>query len=154
VPPTLLRDTAVDNLAYAAGKAAKIGVTIVLEALNPVDFPRYGLHRIAEAADLADRVTEVHGSTVGLLFDAYNVQRSEGDLIRHIEAYAHRLGHVQIGDVPARLHPGTGEIAFERVLPALDRAGYEGFIGLEYHPSPDLAETFAWLPVNRRASLI
>jgi hydroxypyruvate isomerase len=152
LPPAQARDTAVENLAYAATKAAGIGATVVLEALNPIDFPRYGLHRIEEAADLADRMPGAPASPVKLLFDVYNVQRSEGDLLRRIGAYASRFGHVQIADVPARLHPGTGEIAFERVLPALDQAGYDGFVGLEYRPSKDDIETFAWLPRGRRRS--
>jgi hydroxypyruvate isomerase len=88
--------------------------------------------------------------TVGVLFDVYHIQRSEGDLIARIEAYADRFGHVQIADVPDRMHPGTGEVAFERVLPALERSGYRGYIGLEYRPSADPTETFQWLPTERR----
>ena len=45
-----LDGTAVENLGLAAGRAAAIGATVVLEALNPIDFPRHGLHRTAEFA--------------------------------------------------------------------------------------------------------
>jgi hydroxypyruvate isomerase len=148
----LLDDTAVENLAIAAQRAVGIGATIVLEALNPVDFPRYGLHRTGESLALADRVRAETGEDVAILFDIYNVQRSEGDLLARIAAHAGRFGHVQIADVPGRLRPGTGEVAFERVLPALEAAGYAGYVGLEYRPSPDPADTFAWLPVERRRS--
>ena len=148
----LLDDTAVEHLALAARRAAAIGATVVLEALNPVDFPRYGLHRTGESLALADRVLAEAGEKVAILFDVYHVQRSEGDLLARIAAHAGRFGHVQIADVPGRLRPGTGEIAFERVLPALEAAGYAGYVGLEYRPSPDPADTFAWLPVERRRS--
>jgi hydroxypyruvate isomerase len=150
--PEVLDEKAVESLAFAAGRAKTVGATVVLEALNPVDFPRYGLHRTADSIALADRVLAETGAIVKVLFDVYNVQRSEGDLITRIELHAARFGHVQVADVPARLHPGSGEIAFERVLPALARAGYNGYVGLEYRPSPDPAETFAWLPIERRNS--
>jgi hydroxypyruvate isomerase len=148
----VLDDTAVENLAFAARRAVRIGATVVLEALNPVDFPLYGLHRTGEALALADRVDAETGQEVAILFDVYNVQRSEGDLLARIAAHAGRFGHVQIADVPGRLRPGTGEVAFERVLPALEAAGYAEFVGLEYRPSPDPTDTFAWLPVERRRS--
>lgn len=152
VARSILDDTAVENLGIAAGRAAPIGATVVLEALNPVDFPRHGLHRTAESLALSDRVHAETGETVAILFDVYQVQRSEGDLLAQIAAHADRFGHVQIADFPGRLRPGTGEIAFERVLPALEASGYAGFVGLEYRPSPDPVDTFAWLPIARRRS--
>ncbi len=152
LPADVLDRTAVENLAFVAGRAAAIGARVVIEALNPVDFPRYGLHRTNEAIALADRVAAETGAEVSILFDVYHMQRAEGDLTARIEAHASRFGHVQIADAPGRLHPGTGEIAFERVLPALERAGYAGYVGLEYRPSADPAETFGWLPVERRSS--
>lgn len=150
VPQEEMDDTAVENLAFAAARARAAGATVVLEALSPVDFPRYGLHRTAQSLALADRVLEETGVEVGIHFDVYNIQRSEGDLIARIDAHVGRFAHAQIADVPCRLRPGTGEVAFERVLPALERAGYDAFVGLEYRPSPDPADTFAWLPPAAR----
>ncbi len=152
VSTALQRDTAVENLVYATHEAATVGAQIVLEPLNPVDFPRYGLRRIEDAIELADRARSEANVNVGVLFDVYNVQRTQGDLLRRIEAYAARFGHVQIADVPQRLHPGTGEIAFGPVFEGLIRAGYQGFVGLEYRPSPNPDETFAWLPRKWRGS--
>jgi hydroxypyruvate isomerase len=145
-------DAAVESLAYAAARAGDAGASVVIEALNPADFPRYGLHRIEDAIALADRVLAETGATIGVLFDVYHVQRAQGDLLARIEAFAGRFGHVQVADAPSRHRPGTGEIAFERVLPALERAGYAGFVGLEYRPSLDPLDTFAWLPREQRAS--
>jgi hydroxypyruvate isomerase len=152
IAPSLVEDAAVENLALAAAWAREIGATVVLEALNPIDFPRYGLHRTQESLAVVDRVQAEYGQEVKLLFDIYHVQRTEGDLLARIAANADRFGHVQIADAPGRLRPGTGEIAFERVLPALEVAGYTGYVGLEYRPSPDPADTFAWLPVEARRS--
>ncbi len=155
-PPDASRDAVrqavVENLAVAAQRAARIGAQIVVEPLNPVDFPRFGLHRVEQAIEIIDLLKAEADVTVGVLFDVYHIQRSEGDLIARIKAYADRFGHVQIADVPDRLHPGSGEVAFERVLPVLEQAGYGGYVGLEYRPSADPAETFEWLPVERRRS--
>ncbi len=136
---------AAERLARAAVLAAKIGARVVLETLNPTEFPRYGLHRLDQAAALADRVRREWGVGPGLLFDVYNVQRAEGDLVTRFRSYAPRVLHVQIADVPERRAPGTGEVAFDRLLPAISATGYAGFIGLEYLPSPNPADTFAWL---------
>lgn len=152
VPKGQRQATAVENLAYAAQRAATVGARVVLEPLNAIDFPRYGLRTIEDAIVLANLARAETGVGVDVLFDVYNVQRTQGDLMRRIDAYADRFGHVQIADVPGRLRPGTGEIAFDSVLNALERAGYRGFVGLEYRPSRDPDDTFAWLPPDRRRS--
>jgi hydroxypyruvate isomerase len=59
---------------------------------------------------------------------------------------------VQIADVPGRHEPGTGELDVEAHLRTLERAGYTGWIGLEYAPSGTSADSFAWLPREHRAS--
>ena len=152
VPEALQRSTAVENLVYAARRAATVGARVVLEPLNPVDFPRYGLRTIEEAIELSDRVRSEADVRVDVLFDVYNVQRTQGDLLRRIAEHVSRFGHVQIADVPDRQHPGTGEIAFGPVLEGLTRAGYRGYVGLEYRPSPNPDDTFAWLPREWRSS--
>lgn len=144
-------DIAAERLAMAAARASAIGATVVLEALNPREFPAYGLHTVEAAIALADRVRRDTGATIGCLFDLYNIQRGEGDLIARIEANALRIAHVQVADVPDRRRPGTGEIDYEHVLGALERVGYTGYVGLEYRPSEDPNDTFVWLPRERRA---
>ena len=146
-----LLETAEDNLRYAAGRASEVGVVMVVEALNSSDFPRYGLTRTIEATELAHRSSTEDGQ-VKILFDLYHVQRTEGDLTARAQAHIDHIGHVQVADVPGRLAPGTGEIAVARVLDEFDRLGYDGYAGLEYHPSLDPNEAFAWLdPALRRS---
>ena len=69
-----------------------------------------------------------------------------------IAAYAARIAHVQIADAPGRNEPGTGELPLERQLAALEAAGYAGWVGLEYKPATTSAESFDWLPRDRRAT--
>lgn len=52
---------------------------------------------------------------------------------------------MQIADAPDRTPPGTGEIAFPRVLQALSDTGYQGFVGLEYHPIGASVDSFGWI---------
>ncbi len=69
-----------------------------------------------------------------------------------IRANIAHIGHVQIADNPGRHQPGTGEINYRFVLGALEAAGYEGYVGLEYLPDPDTASSFGWLPRDRRVA--
>lgn len=148
-----LDEVALDNLVASAPIVEAAGCQLALEALNPVDFPLYGLREVEHAARLA-RQADPTGRAIGALFDVYNIQRTEGDLLRRIDDYASAFVHVQIADVPGRLRPGTGEVAFGRVLPALEAAGYRGYVGLEYRPSLDPDETFSWLPASARSGEI
>ena len=45
---------------------------------------------------------------------------------------------------------GTGELAFERILPVLDEIGYDGWVGCEYKPSRPVPDTFSWLDAYRK----
>jgi hydroxypyruvate isomerase len=54
------------------------------------------------------------------------------------------IGHIQVADNPGRHEPGTGEINFERVLAAIDAAGYEGWVGCEYNPVADTVASLGW----------
>ena len=53
--------------------------------------------------------------------------------------------------MPGRHEPGTGEIHHGNVLAALDQAGYDGYVGLEYRPSGKTEDSLAWLPREARA---
>ena len=144
-----VRERAVAGLAIAAPRIAEAGATLVVEALNPGDFPRYALHRTADAVALAERASEAAGTRVGILFDAYHVQLTEGDLFGPLAAAGQSIAHVQVADVPGRRRPGSGTIDFDRLFTALDGLGYAGWIGLEHLPSADPADTFAWLAEAR-----
>jgi hydroxypyruvate isomerase len=125
------RAVALRSYAFAAERAREQGATVLLETVNPHENPRYPVTRLDEASEI---VAAVGGPAagIGLLFDAYHVQRTEGDLTARFERHAELVQHVQIADAPRRSAPGTGEIAYERVLPAMQGLGYHGFVGLEY----------------------
>ncbi|MFI9551465.1 hydroxypyruvate isomerase family protein [Nonomuraea endophytica] len=123
---------ALENLALAARKAAKIGAVVLVEALNSYESPSYPLVSVKGAIDVIENVGEPN---VRFLCDLYHLARMGEDLTA---ALAHPLvGHVQIADAPGRGRPGTGEIPFKRLLD-----GYDGWVGLEYK---DPGLDFDWI---------
>jgi hydroxypyruvate isomerase len=144
--PALARRTLVTNLRYAAAALGEIGVTLLAEPLNRIETPGFLIGSTAEAFALMD---EVRAPNFKLQFDVYHAQRVEGNVIATIRNHVGRIGHVQIADSPGRNEPGTGELAWERILPVFDQVGYDGWIAAEYKPSRPVPETFAWLDAFR-----
>jgi hydroxypyruvate isomerase len=135
-------DCACKNLEWAAHQAAEAGISLLIEALNPTDFPGFALGRTAMALEVIRRVNLPN---VKLQYDIYHAQMTEGNLIHTITSNFSDIGHIQIADVPGRHQPGTGEINFPAVFGALERLGYDGFIGLEYRPLGETDSSLSWL---------
>jgi hydroxypyruvate isomerase len=79
-------------------------------------------------------VRSVASPRIKLLWDFYHMQLEDGDLIEKFTAGADQVAHVQIGDVPGRHQPGTGEVNHANLLKAVRAAGYRDKIGLEFMP--------------------
>jgi hydroxypyruvate isomerase len=138
-----------ENLALAAKAVAAAGAIVLVEPVSGA--PRYPLRTAAEAVAVIDRVQ--HGSGVDnlrLLFDIYHLATNGDDVDRALDAYADRIGHVQIADSPGRHEPGTGSLDIHRLLRRLHVGGYDGYVGLEYAPSGASADSFGWLPREAR----
>jgi 2-dehydrotetronate isomerase len=129
------------NLARAAEDAAKSGIMLLIEPLNPRDRPDYFLTRVEQAADIIGKVGAPH---LRIQFDFYHVQIVSGDLIRRFETHLPLIGHVQIASVPQRREPDEGEVNYPEILAALDRLGYAGFVGCEYRPRAGTEQGLAW----------
>jgi hydroxypyruvate isomerase len=140
------RATMVKNLKYAAKALDAIGATLVVEPLNRIETPGFLIGTSAEALAL---IADVGAPNFKLQYDVYHAQRSEGNVIATIRAQIAKIGHVQIADSPGRNEPGTGELAYERILPVFDEVGYDGWIGLEYRPSRPVPDTFSWMSALR-----
>ncbi|MFF3904581.1 TIM barrel protein [Streptomyces sp. NPDC001848] len=145
---------ALENLVLAARAADRIGATLLIEALNKPESPLYPLVSAPAAVEVVDRVNQATGlGNARFLMDLYHLSRNGEDLSQVIERYADRTGHVQIADTPGRGAPGTGTLPLEDLLDRLRKAGYEGWVGLEYKPGDGpSAENFGWLPVQARAA--
>jgi hydroxypyruvate isomerase len=143
---------AMENLVLAARAADRIGAVLLVEALNKPESPRYPLVSAPAAVDVVDRVNEATGlGNAHFLMDLYHLSMNGEDLPSVIERYASRTGHVQIADNPGRGAPGTGSLPLEELLDQLRKAGYEGWVGLEYKPGDEpSSEAFEWLPREAR----
>ncbi len=145
VPRAEQTDSCVEGLRAAAPMLESAGMTVVIEPINTlVTRPGFFLAGGREGFEMLRRVDSPN---VKLLFDIYHVQVTDGDLIRQIRDNIDLIGHFQIGDHPGRMQPGTGEINYRNVLRAiydLQEAGrFDGYAGLEYHPSVTLPQTMA-----------
>jgi hydroxypyruvate isomerase len=132
-----------DTVAWAADQAAESGREVMIEAVNSLENGPYLLTTTAAAAAF---IRQVGRPNVRLQYDAYHMQRMEGDLTTTLDTYWSLLSHIQIADVPGRGEPGTGEINYRFLLGHLDQKGYDGYVGLEYRPSGGSPEdSFGWL---------
>lgn len=140
-------ETFVANLRLAGRVMADLGVGVVVEPINDHDRPGFLVSTIDEAAAAIDWADHPN---LSIQADLYHMQIMEGDLTRTLERRLDRIGHIQFADVPDRGEPGTGEINFPFVFAALDRLGYDGWVGAEYRPSGPTETTLDWLAPYRR----
>jgi hydroxypyruvate isomerase len=129
------------NLAWAAEQATPAGVKVVIEPINHRDMPGYFLNTQAQGAAIVDAIGR---DRLGLQFDVYHVQTTEGDITKRMEKYMPVIAHMQIADVPARNEPGTGEIGWSYVFRRIDELGYQGWVGCEYRPAGDTVAGLTW----------
>lgn len=133
VDPSLLpeQQTAhvVDNLRHCAAICEKAGVVLVLEPLNFMDHPGCFLQRAAQAHQICRMV----GSpSVKILFDVYHQQITEGNLVTNMTAAWEEIAYIQVGDVPGRKEPTSGEINYKHLFQWLRDRGYDGVVGMEH----------------------
>ena len=143
VPFTTAASVYAVNLAWAAERASAAGVRIVIEPINHRDMPGFHLHTLAQGAAVVEAIGP---DRIGLQFDVYHCQITEGDITRRLEQHLPLVAHIQIADVPGRHEPGTGEIAWNYVFAAMDRLGYAGHVGCEYRPARDTVAGLSWIP--------
>jgi hydroxypyruvate isomerase len=135
----------IDDAACAAEAA---GLMAVIEPLNPYDVPGAFLNSSKLAAEI---IGELGRPNLKLLFDCYHVQIVEGDLTRRLEKLMPIIGHIQIAAVPSRAEPDEGEVAYDRLLPAIEKLGYRGFVAAEYRPRGEVEAGLGWLKAYRDA---
>lgn len=152
VAPEVQDELGAENLALAARAAARIGGTVLVEPVSGAD--RYPLLTAADALAVIDRAVAAGAGAenIGLLADLYHLAVNGDDVDAVIAQHAARVAHVQVADAPGRNEPGTGSLPLDRQLAALEAAGYTGWVGLEYKPATTSADSFEWLPRERRAA--
>jgi len=141
-------DLAADNVGWAADQAAEHGIEVMIEAVNTFENGPYLLSTTKAAASFVERVGR---DNVKLQYDAYHMQRMEGNVVATLRERIDGITHIQVADSPDRGEPGSGELNWRFIFAALAELPYEGWIGLEYNPTTDATEdSLGWLPKEKR----
>ncbi len=136
------RDTYAANLAFAAAAAAREGVDLLIEPLNPRDVPGYFLSTQADAHAIREAVG---AANLKVQMDLYHCQIVEGDIAMRLRRHLPHVGHIQIAGVPERHEPDTGELDYAYVFRLLDELGYAGWVGCEYRPAHGTVAGLGWM---------
>lgn len=120
----------IESLKQASAILEPHGLVMVIEALNTQrDHPGQFLTHAAQSYAVCKAV----GSPAcKMLFDAYHMQISEGNLIPNLDLAWSEIGYFQVGDNPGRKEPGTGEVNWQNVFRHLYEKGYKGVLGMEH----------------------
>lgn len=134
--------TFADNLKFAGDALKRAGLRLLVEPVNSLDVPGAYLVHTEKALQL---IRDCGSDNVFLQHDLYHRQRMEGELANTLCAHINMIRHIQIADTPGRHEPGTGEINYGFLFGLLDRLGYDGWIGCEYHPQTTTQAGLGWL---------
>jgi hydroxypyruvate isomerase len=119
----------------AGDLAAAAQVTMIVEPLNSlVNHKGFFLTTCTEGLKL---IREVDSPHVKLLFDIYHEQVQEGNVIRTLTEAAPHVAVFHVADNPGRNDPGTGELNYANIYRAIEKAGYGGYVAMEYLPLGD-----------------
>jgi hydroxypyruvate isomerase len=137
IKPHFQMANVVETLKRASAILEPHGLVMVLEPLNFLDHPGMFLTEIPQAYMICKAVDS---PSCKILFDIYHQQISEGNIIPNIDAAWNEIAYFQVGDVPGRNEPTTGEINYRRVFEHIHAKGYAGVIGMEHGKSIDSAK--------------
>jgi hydroxypyruvate isomerase len=129
-----------DQTEKIMGMVVQTDVEVWVEGLN--EYHIQGGVLVNDHDLAADWVRRIDHPQFRLAFDCYHQQRGAGNLIQGLEDYWDLYPTVHVGDCPTRQEPGTGEINFVNIKHKLDELGFDGFIGMEFHPSETEALAF------------
>jgi hydroxypyruvate isomerase len=131
----------IDNLKVAADLAAAKNIMLLIEPINARDRPNYFLNRVEHAADI---IAKAGKPNIRMQFDFYHAQIVGGDLMHRLEQFMPVIGHLQCAAVPSRHEPDEGEVNYPALFAAVDRLGYQGWIGAEYRPRGRTEDGLGW----------
>ena len=127
----------VAGLRRVAPYAEAHGINLNLELLNSKrDHKGYQCDHTAWGLEV---VLQVNCPRVKLLYDIYHMQIMEGDVIRTMLDNLHAIGHVHTAGNPGRNDLNDDqELNYRGICRALDKVGYEGYVGHEFRPKGDI----------------
>jgi len=141
----------VSGLKKAGEIAAAAGVYLTLEPLSVVHHPKMSVLTAQHAYRIMRDVAHPH---IKVDFDMFHLQHSEGNLTLNLQEGLTKgyVRFVEVGDVPGRFEPGTGETNYAHMFGVLREAGYAGFVGMEHRARTDYKTAIA--AVRRLAGFV
>jgi hydroxypyruvate isomerase len=113
----------------------------IIEPINHRDIPGFFLNTTDQAAAI---IAAIGPEKLGLQFDLYHCQITEGDVVKRVEKHLPLIAHMQVADTPGRNEPGTGEVNWPFVFKTIDALGFRGWIGCEYRPAGETLAGLSW----------
>jgi hydroxypyruvate isomerase len=121
----------IDVLRGGADVFAKHNLTMVLEPLS--DTPDLFLRTSDQTYEIC---RGVNSPACKILFDMYHMQRNEGRIIDHMNWAWEEIAYFQVGDVPGRKEPTSGEMNYRNIfkhIAARSKAANREFVlGMEH----------------------
>ena len=131
----------IDNLRRAADLAGGKNITLLIEPINARDRPDYFLNRVEHAADIIAKVGRPNVRHPVRFLSCADRRRRSDHRLREAPA-ADRPFAMRRGALAARA--GRGRDQLSGVFAALDRLGYQGWIGAEYRPRGRTEDGLGW----------
>lgn len=116
---------AVDGLRSLTEALDAHNVSLAVEPLN-----RFETYFLNTAADTARLCAEVNHPRVGALLDTFHANIEEKNIRGAAEVLGSRIFHVHTCEND-RGTPGSGHVDWDALFPALQRAGYDGWLVIE-----------------------
>jgi hydroxypyruvate isomerase len=97
--------------------------------------------------------SETDHPNVKVDYDMYHRQLGEGNVTNRLTEGLKKgyIRFVEVGDVPGRKEPGTGEMNYVNLFNTLRKAGYAGAVGMEHGTTK--TPQHAWDVVRNMAGL-
>ncbi len=126
-----------EHLRQLAPHFEDAGVTLVLELLNSKLVA--GRDYMADHTAWGVKVCQmVDSPRVRLLYDIFQMQIMEGDIIRTIQHNHAYIAHYHTAGNPGRNDlDDAQELNYRAIMQAIAETGYDGYIGHEFHPKGD-----------------
>lgn len=140
--------TFLQNLQYACEKSEVVGITILIEALNPFDAPGYFLKNTTQAKAI---IAELGISNLKLMFDCYHVARTEGDVLERFLDLQDLIGHIQFASVPDRGAPHHSNLDYKSLFQHFSEAGWNQPFGAEYRSNGPTETSLDWMQIINSA---
>lgn len=119
------------SLKLIAKRLEEENMVATVEPYNPFNHKGHFIYGNEPALSIC---REANSPSIKLNWDFFHMQRTNGNLITNLENGFDQVAYIQLADSPNRNQPGTGEVAYGKVLTRLRTLGYKGFIGAEFFP--------------------